>query len=287
MGERDPLAEMLAVNTRQQDYYESRHEAKERGLGAKERAANTATRGWTALRRRIQKLRSTAGVSEYLLDLHREWLGDLTGKRVLDLGCFDGNALSLWIAERAGEYVGLDLSEHAIAALNEKLAAAGFENARGVARDFLANGWPDGYFDAIYAYSVLHHFRDIDVALAEVRRLLKPGGVVVTMDPMKLEPFNRLARAVYRPLQTDRDWEWPFDRKMLDAFIRHLDLVELRGIQGLVKLAYPLLLVPGLDRLGQRLGRRLIDLDDRHARSFSFGFYLCWHVAMKLRRPAD
>jgi SAM-dependent methyltransferase len=277
---------MLAVNVRQQDYYESRHEAKRSGLGAAERAANEATRAWTWLRRRIIRVRMAAAVDDYLLDLHRRWLGDLTGKRVLDLGCFDGNVLSLWLAERASEYVGIDLSEHAVAALNRKLEERGLTTARAEAIDLLANPWPDASFDVVYAHSVLHHFADLDVVLAELRRILRPGGVVVTLDPLKTEPLNRLARALYRPFQTDRDWEFPFDRAALRVFERHFRIEERRGLLGAVKLALPLLLVPGLARSGKRLAARLLAFDDKHARTASLGFYMSWLVAMKLRPRA-
>lgn len=276
---------MLRMNVRQKDYYESRYEATALGRGAEERAANRPTRTWTSLRRRIQGLRAMAGVDEELLALHRQWLGDLRNARVLDLGCFTGNSLSLWLAESASQYVGIDLSEHAIAELNQKLQTRGLSSATGMAMDFLANDWPDGYFDVVYAYSVLHHFADIDVALAELHRLLKPGGIVVTLDPMETDPVNRLARSIYRPFQTDRNWEFPFSRATLRSFRRYFDTVALQGIQGTVKFAYPLLLAPRMEPLGRVLASHLRAWDLRHGRSLGPSLSLFWHVAMKLRRP--
>ena len=274
---------MLEVNVRQQDYYESRHEAKQANLGASERAANRITQGWTSLRRRIMRMRAAAGVDEYLLDLHRHWLGDLSGKKVLDLGCFDGNVLSLWLAQQAGEYVGVDLSASAIDALNRKLEERGLDNARAETMDFLANPWPDASFDVVYAYSVMHHFADLDVAVAELRRILREDGMVVTMDPLKTEPFNRFARAIYRPFQTDKAWEFPFDRKALRTFRRYFRVEEQRGIGALVKFSYPLLVFPGLTPAGRRVADRLLAFDDEHTRRRSLPFYLAWHVALKLR----
>jgi SAM-dependent methyltransferase len=277
---------MLATNLGQKDYYESRFEALATGLGAEERAANRATRAWTRLRRRIQRLRSAAGVDQELLALHRRWLGDLCHARVLDLGCFTGNQLSLWMAESAAEYIGLDLSEQAIAELNRKLRAAGAVRAVGVCRDFLTNDWSDGHFDVVYAYSVLHHFEDIETSLAELRRIVKPGGIIISMDPMATDPLNRLARAAYRPFQTDRDWEYPFSRATLDRFGEYFDITAVQGLQGLVKLAYPFLLVPGLEALGQAMARRLRAWDAQHASSFGVVLFLSWHVTMKLTRRA-
>jgi len=278
---------MLETNIRQADYYESRFEAVTLGLGANERAANRPTRVWTRLRRRIQRLRSAAGVDGELLNLHRMWLGDLTGARVLDLGCFTGNRLSLSMAAQAAEYVGVDLSDHAISELNGTLQAHGLLNARAVAMDFLNNNWPDGYFDVIYAYSVLHHFSDIDIALVELRRVLKPGGVIISMDPLATDPFNRLARFAYRPFQTDRDWEFPFTGNTLSSFRRHFEILAVQGLGGAVKLAYPMLLIPTLEPIGRRLAERLRAWDFRRGSSFGVPLNMCWHITMKLRRPVD
>ena len=275
---------MLDVNVRQQDYYESRFEAISSGRGAEERAANGATRTWTRMRRRLQRLRAAVGVDDDLIALHREWLGDLGSARVLDLGCFTGNRLSLWIAASSAEYVGVDLSQSATDELDRKLRAAEIPHARAVAMDFLANDWPDGYFDVVYAYSVLHHFADLDVALRELHRILRPGGIVITMDPLATDPINRLARVVYRPFQTDRDWEFPFTRGALRCFERHFHIESVQGLQGTVKLAYPLLAVPALETPARALASRLRVWDAQHGRSFGIPLYMCWHLAMKLRR---
>ena len=157
---------MLETNARQKEFYESRYESSSSPSKAPERAANRPTWMWTKLRRRFMRLRAAAGADDYLLDLHREWLGDISGARVLDLGCFWGNALSLPLARQAGEYVGIDLSEQAVAALNAKLQAENLAHAKALRLDFLANDWPDGHFDVVYAYSVLHHFADLDTALS-------------------------------------------------------------------------------------------------------------------------
>ena len=275
---------MLDTNIRQRDFYESRFEASSSREAKPERAANRATRLWTSLRRSIMGLRYRAGADDRLLDLHRAWLGDLTAARVLDLGCFHGNQLSHWIAARAKEYIGVDLSAQAIAKLQSELQDRGYPNATAVAMDFLANTWPDGYFDRVYAYSVLHHFDDLDVALRELRRVVRPGGVIVTMDPLATEPFNRVARALYRPLQSSRDWEFPFDHRSLKAIARYFTVLDRKGVQGFVKLAYPLLAFRLTQPIGRRLAARLLSLDDRGI-LLSFPVVGPWHISMKLERP--
>jgi ubiquinone/menaquinone biosynthesis C-methylase UbiE len=274
---------MLETNVRQRNFYESRFEAVAAGNGQAERAANRPTRAWTRLRRRLQRLKSAAGVYAELRQLHRTWLGDLRHARVLDLGCFTGNPLTLWLAESAAEYVGVDLSESAIAELNRKLSEKRLSSARAVAMDFLANDWPDGHFDVVYAHSVLHHFANIEAALAELCRVVKPGGIIITLDPLSTDPLNRIARAAYRPFQTDRDWEFPFTGATLRAFERYFQIEAVQGLEGAVKLAYPLLLVPVLEPIGLAVASRLRSWDFRNARSFGVRLNLCWHITMKLR----
>jgi SAM-dependent methyltransferase len=283
-GDRDASRQaMLATNVRQQDYYESRFEAKASGRSGEERAANRPTRVWTHMRRRIQRLRSSVGVDHELIELHREWLGDLRNARVLDLGCFTGNRLSSYMAATADEYLGVDLSEQAAQSLDEALKQKGYAKASAIAMDFLDNQWPDGHFDCVYAYSVLHHFADLETALHELRRIVKPGGVIITMDPLSTDPFNRLARLLYRPFQSDRDWEYPFTARTLRLFQEHFMLEEVQGLQGVVKLSYPLLLIPGLGPLALKMAAGLRSFDFSHARNIGLPLYLCWHISMKLR----
>lgn len=64
-------------------------------------------------------------------DLHKAWFGDLSGKKVLDLGCFAGNHLSVYLAQNAREYIGVDLSEAGILKLNKKAGGDSHRQRRG------------------------------------------------------------------------------------------------------------------------------------------------------------
>src|SRR5688572_24467510 len=91
---------MLEVNAQQKHFYESRYAA----VGAPaEEAANGATNLWSWLRRRQQECRKTLGVRQAVVDLHRRWTQRQANQpqRVLDLGCFSGNSLSLELAAQA------------------------------------------------------------------------------------------------------------------------------------------------------------------------------------------
>lgn len=267
MKTQDRREEMLAVNQRQADYYESRFEAKQTAKPNTERAAGRLTNLWTAARRRMIRMGAEVGLQEQILEDHRRWLGDLAGRRVLDLGCFSGNALSLEIAAASGSYLGVDLSTQAIAELNRKLE--GIPHARAEACDFLAGDLPAGGFDVIYAYGVMHHFRDFDVLLAEIDRVLAPGGILIGYDPMQTEPLNWVLRTLYRPFQSDRDWEFPFTRATFRAFQCRFGVKYIQGTQGLVRVGYP---------LGTRFAQRFAVLDRKHASRIGWWLWQCWNV---------
>ena len=53
--------------------------------------------------------------------------------------------------------------------------------------------FPDATFDLVIGYGILHHL-DADVALSEIRRVLKPGGRVLLQEPLADHPLLRLFR---------------------------------------------------------------------------------------------
>jgi trans-aconitate methyltransferase len=97
-----------------------------------------------------------------------EWLAGRPGEHILDLGCGDGQ-LTERVAAGGATVRGVDSSPAMIAAAR----------ARGVAADEASAErlpYPDATFDAVFSNAALHWIRDQDTMLAEVHRVLKPGG---------------------------------------------------------------------------------------------------------------
>lgn len=96
------------------------------------------------------------------------------GKRVLEVGIGLGTDFVQFV--RAGaDAVGVDLTDAAVESVRLRLALEGLE-ADLRAADAEALPFPDSSFDLVYSWGVLHHTPDTAKALAEVRRVLRPGG---------------------------------------------------------------------------------------------------------------
>ncbi len=101
--------------------------------------------------------------------------------RVLDLGCGGGH-VSFNAAPRAREIVAYDLSAEMLAVVAQAAKERGFANIvtkQGVAEQL---PFPDASFDCVLSRYSAHHWRDLDAALREAVRVLKPGGVVGIVD---------------------------------------------------------------------------------------------------------
>ncbi len=97
------------------------------------------------------------------------------GFRVLDLGCGDGHLVytlkNAGFLDRAGEVIGVDVS---VARVDKFVANTGYSGQ--VVDGCRAAEWPSATIDLVLSTMVVEHVPDDRLFLAEIRRLLKPGG---------------------------------------------------------------------------------------------------------------
>ena len=109
--------------------------------------------------------------------------GDLAGRWVLDIGCGRGE-LTCEAARRGARAVGIDYSEAAIELSRERLAALD-ESLQERVEFLLANAsgldFPAGSFYAVFLVDVYEHLHphEIEHTLGEVKRVLRPGGLLL------------------------------------------------------------------------------------------------------------
>ena len=118
-------------------------------------------------------------------------LGQLRGKQVLDYGC--GHGMAAVVFARAGaDVTAFDLSPGYVAEAASRAMANGVTVRTRVA-DAEHLPFPDRSFDAVWGNAILHHL-DLPQAAAELRRVLRPGGVAVFCEPWGGNPLLAFAR---------------------------------------------------------------------------------------------
>ena len=116
--------------------------------------------------------------------------GDVAGRRILDAGCGSGPLFAA-LRDRGAFVTGFDKSAGMLELARQRLGDDADLQVADLGRPL---PFPDGAFDDVIASLVLHYLEDWTAPLAELRRVLKPGG--------------RLIASVDHPLQGTR-WSVP------------------------------------------------------------------------------
>ena len=103
----------------------------------------------------------------------------LAGRAVLELGTGCGTHAEL-LARHAGTYTGIDLTTYAVRMTRRRLDLRRLPGAV-LQMDAEHLSFRDASFDRAWAWGVLHHTADTRRALAELHRVLRPGGTCTCM----------------------------------------------------------------------------------------------------------
>jgi SAM-dependent methyltransferase len=126
----------------------------------------------------------------------------LPGMELLDVGCGPGS-ITVGLAEAVapGLVVGVDLQAAQIEQARALAAERGVNNLRFEVADIFRLPFADASFDVVFANAVLLHLHDPLAALREMRRVLRPSGVVGVRNP----DFGTTIISPLTPLMDQRD----------------------------------------------------------------------------------
>ncbi len=157
---------------------------------------------------------STIDPRIYHVKLIAEHLGDLRGKRVLDVGCGKGRFARVFREQQPeAEIWGVDISPEMLRFVPPEIPTR--------AGSMTELPFESGFFDGAYATESLEHAVEIDQAVAEICRVVKPGGRIAIIDK-NAEQWGRLETP---------EWERWFTRSELERLLaRHCREVSSRPI---------------------------------------------------------
>jgi len=144
-------------------------------------------------------------------------LGDVRGKRILDIGCGDGTR-SILLALKGARVVGIDLSKQAIAAAR----ARAHSHAVSEAAEFICGPLElytgDCEFDVIIGWNILHHLiSELSGLLAWIQSLGKPDCTYLFYEPVNLSPLLRRVRLMMPVPVVGTPDERPLEAPELDT----------------------------------------------------------------------
>ncbi len=160
---------------------------------------------------------STAYYFEDEVRLFTDHLPSLTGVRLLKTDLWDeakNTRILQWAAAQGAEAWGIDLSPPIV-----QQARANFRRTQqrlaSAVSDVRRIPFRDAGFDAIYSMGTVEHFAETDQALAEIFRVLKPGGTAIIGVPNRHDPFLRplMVAVMYRLGLYGYGYEKSYSRK--------------------------------------------------------------------------
>jgi 2-polyprenyl-3-methyl-5-hydroxy-6-metoxy-1,4-benzoquinol methylase len=219
--------------------------------------------------------------TQYVYMQMREALGDLTGKQVLEYGCGEG-----WItrdlALRGGNVSAFDISAQAAEVTKRTLAADGLlERCRVDVMPAEQLTYAAESFDVAVGFAIIHHL-DLVKALAELHRVLKPGGVAYFAEPLATNPFIQMYRMLTPQFRTAD--ERPLRLSQLPSLLASFRSFEHREFYLTALGAIALTYVPGGARAFPKVCDALHRVDRVLLRALPQLGSLAWYTLFKITK---
>lgn len=173
----------------------------------------------------------------WLAPEHFFWaLGDVTNKRILDVGCGDGRN-SILMALKGANVTGVDVSAKAIEFAGKNAQSHGVSGKTHFLCCPIEKFQGESGFDIIIGRAILHHLiAGLDNILIALKSLGKPGSLVVFEEPVSMSGLYRRVRLLLPiPVQGTPD-ERPLNPGDLETVARHFSPCEIHYFDAFARL---------------------------------------------------
>lgn len=203
----------------------------------------------------------------------------LQGTRVIDFACGNGEN-GIVAASSGAEVIGIDISPEGVANANVNAADAGLaDRCRFEVMDGEKMTFSDDTFDFGVEYGALHHV-DLDAALSELSRVIRPRGKMICVEALRHNPFIHAYRKRTPHLRTEWEVEHILGVESLETFKKYFSGVEVRFFHLAALAAVPLRKTPVF-----RAVRWMLDCVDRVLLSNRFTGKYAWIMIVELSDP--
>ncbi|HEU4552111.1 MAG TPA: class I SAM-dependent methyltransferase [Chitinophaga sp.] len=150
-------------------------------------------------------------------DYFRKMLGDVKGKKILDIGSGHGNT-ALNLAVKGAIVTSIDIAPKLIEGCKHRAQInkldVDFRVMNACELEFA-----DNTFDIILGFRTIHHLPNLEQFYKEAQRCLKKGGFLLVVEPQKYNPFVEIGR---RFIKNDEDSRTPTEHPIVPKDIRLL-----------------------------------------------------------------
>jgi ubiquinone/menaquinone biosynthesis C-methylase UbiE len=176
-------------------------------------------------------LENTQGYRVRKLHLDLLGLSSLRGQKILDAGCGPGT-YGLMLAQQGNEVVGVEISPGGVEVANQRAKGKGVDFSAQVG-DLEKLPFEDSTFDVCFCGWVLHHFPDVNAAVSELARVLKPGGIIALAEPNESNLAVRFSRFI-EDLPLLRTWVlhegWDTPNRTINKHQQYVEALVKHGI---------------------------------------------------------